>query len=147
MMKGVKKSYLKFIACIFIITIFFSGMCLDRVQACSGDNYAQSLQSVQDVLSNESVIIVTPEPSIDDSRPCTTEMLGNQVSYFVETIAVSSSVRSNIRLSDIMSDLQLTDSVNLYINAINIGSLNNEPQKFAVILNYIHEKDGKKQFS
>ena len=87
-----KKRTLRLINYIFIIAILLGTMYLDKVQAYSCDlfnenifsdtSYSYSCESTPDASFNSNIrynhecrVFATPEPSIDDSRPCTTQML------------------------------------------------------------------------
>lgn len=92
-LKVMKKRTLRLINYIFIIAILLGTMYLDKVQAYSCDlfnenifsdtSYSYSCESTPDASFNSNIrynhecrVFATPEPSIDDSRPCTTQMLG-----------------------------------------------------------------------
>ena len=63
-----KKSFKRLLSCIFIITFFLVGMCLDRANV--------SVPEVDSFSVSEAKVFATPEPSVSDTMPCTTEMLG-----------------------------------------------------------------------
>ena len=64
-----KKSFKRLLSCIFIITFFLVGMCLDRANV--------SVPEVDSFSVSEAKVFATPEPSVSDTMPCTTEMLEN----------------------------------------------------------------------
>ena len=63
-----KKSFKRLLSCIFVITFFLIGMCLDRARV--------NIPEVKSFSTSEAKVFATPEPSVSDTMPCTTEMLG-----------------------------------------------------------------------
>ena len=63
-----KKSFKRLLSCIFVITFFLIGMCLDRARV--------NIPEVDSFSVSEAKVFATPEPSVSDTMPCTTEMLG-----------------------------------------------------------------------
>lgn len=137
-----KKSFSTFISCIFIITIFFGGMCLDKVQVYSCDTFSDNYNTIS--TSNSSKVIATPMPSIDDSRPCTTEMLGNSSSNIIETIPARIGVRYITRFSEIILADILSDITNNSYHSTYIRTSEYPVSTATFVISYIHNKDGEK---
>ena len=127
-LKVMKKRTLRLINYIFIIAILLGTMYLDKVQAYSCDlfnenifsdtSYSYSCESTPDASFNSNIrynhecrVFATPEPSIDDSRPCTTQTLGNPNSNISETINIRTGIRYSARINAML--------ISAYYNADN----------------------------
>ena len=78
-----KKSFKRLLSCIFVITFFLIGMCLDRARV--------NIPEVDSFSVSEAKVFATPKASVSDTMPCTTEMLGlvrNQSPILQQTEAV-----------------------------------------------------------
>ena len=85
-----KKSFKRLLSCIFIITFFLVGMCLDRANV--------SVPEVDSFSVSEAKVFATPEPSVSDTMPCTTEMLGLVRTSITNLTADRSSSRNVLRI-------------------------------------------------
>ena len=85
-----KKSFKRLLSCIFIITFFLVGMCLDRANV--------SVPEVDSFSTSEAKVFATPEPSVSNSMPCTTEMLGLVRTSITNLTADKSSSRNVLRI-------------------------------------------------
>ena len=85
-----KKSFKRLLSCIFIITFFLVGMCLDRANV--------SVPEVDSFSTSEAKVFATPEPSVSDTMPCTTEMLGLVRTSVTNLTADRSSSRNVLRI-------------------------------------------------
>ena len=156
-----KKRTLRLINYIFIIAILLGTMYLDKVQAYSCDlfkenifsdtSYSYSCESTPDASFNSNIrynhecrVFATPEPSIDDSRPCTTQMLGNPNSNISESINIRTGIRYSARINAML--------ISAYYNADNNHehyftynrSTENLFSILTVVVDYIHNMDGEK---
>ena len=66
-----KKRCLRLLSCIFIIAMFFGGLCFYNVQTALTEISYETEADFHDFQ-----LITTPKSSINDYRPCTSEMLG-----------------------------------------------------------------------
>lgn len=146
---------------IFIIAVLLGTMCLDKVQAYSCDffndgivsstSYSYAYHGNSDADFNSDVrynheckVFATPEPSIDDSRPCTTQMLGNPNSNISESISIRTGIRYSARINALL--------ISAYLNADNSHehyltynrSMENLFSIQTIVVDYIHNMDGEK---
>lgn len=85
-----KRGFKRLLSCIFIITFFLTGMCLDKVQTYSPEVHSFSVREAQ--------MYATPEPSVNDSIPCTVEMLGYLKTSVSNPVIIRNSSRSLLRI-------------------------------------------------
>ena len=123
-----KKSFKRLLSCIFVITFFLIGMCLDRARV--------NIPEVDSFSVSEAKVFATPEPSVSDTMPCTTEMLG--------LVRTSSSSRNVLRIFQfLLCGLCEAIGISIYFKST---SVMHDPITCSttVTLNYIHQTDGKK---
>ena len=106
-----KKSFKRLLSCIFIITFFLVGMCLDRANV--------SVPEVDSFSVSEAKVFATPEPSVSDTMPCTTEMLGLVRTSITNLTADRSSSRNVLRIFMYI----INNIKQLYVEAINMNIL------------------------
>ncbi len=125
-----KKSFKRLLSCIFIITFFLVGMCLDRANV-----------SVPEV---EAKVFATPEPSVSDTMPCTTEMLGLVRTSITNLTADRSSSRNVLRIFQfLLCGLCAAIGISIYFKSTSVMH-DSITCSTTVTLNYIHQTDGKK---
>ena len=116
-----KKRCLRLLSCIFIIAMFFGGLCFYNVQTALTE------------ISYET-----------DYRPCTSEMLGNQTAITSENVLPRMGTRLLIRS---IAAVILHNNFNIdnfyHIYSFNY-SLDINPSYSTIIVDYIHKKDGSK---
>lgn len=161
MLKSMKKRTMRLINYMFIIAVLLGTICLDKVQT-----YSCSL-SVDNIFSNiscsynynsdsdagfnsdirynhECKVFATPEPSIDDSRPCTTQMLGNPNSNISESISIRTGIRYSARINALLISAYLNaDNNHEYYLTYN-RSMENLFSIQTIVVDYIHNTDGEK---
>ena len=89
-----KRGFKRLLSCIFIITLFLTGMCLDKAQTYSPEVRSFSVREAQ--------MYATPEPSVNDSIPCTVEMLGYLKTSVSNPVIIRNSSRSLLRISHLI---------------------------------------------
>lgn len=89
-----KRGFKRLLSCIFIITFFLTGMCLDKAQTYSPEVHSFSVREAQ--------MYATPEPSVNDSIPCTVEMLGYLKTSVSNPVIIRNSSRSLLRISHLI---------------------------------------------
>lgn len=87
-----KKRCLRLLSCIFIIAMFFGGLCFYNVQTALTEISYETEADFHDFQ-----LITTPKSSINDYRPCTSEMLGNQTAITSENVLPRTGTRLLIR--------------------------------------------------
>ena len=87
-----KKRCLRLLSCIFIIAMFFGGLCFYNVQTALTEISYETEADFHDFQ-----LITTPKSSINDYRPCTSEMLGNQTAITSENVLPRMGTRLLIR--------------------------------------------------
>ena len=85
-----KKSFKRLLSCIFVITFFLIGMCLDRARV--------NIPEVDSFSVSEAKVFATPKASVSDTMPCTTEMLGLVRTSITNLTADRSSSRNVLRI-------------------------------------------------
>ena len=137
-----------------MIIVLFGVMCLDKAQAyaydypSAGQNtytiYSESDNNYSSYSHNDCKVFATPQPSIDDSRPCTTQMLGNPNSNISENV----SIRTNIRYSARLYAMIMSDSSESLCNHEHYFAYNKSMENLfsiqTIVVNYIHNTDGDK---
>lgn len=155
-----KKRTSRLINYIFIIAVLLGTMCLDKVQAYSCDFFNDGIisntsysynygNSDADFNSNirynhECKIFETPEPSIDDSRPCTTQMLGNPNSNISESISIRTGIHYSARINALLISAYHKDDTNNEHYLTYNRSMENLFSIQTVVVDYIHNMDGEK---
>ena len=125
-----------FICCFLAALMLLFGMCLDITSTDSFLTYGAD--------SSSEVTITSPEATFSSSVACTQQMLGQDE----RTTSLSEAKRSNTSTSNRLS-------LSLHSVAFNVQShqphlstasieVSNELPCNAVVINYIHQKDGKK---
>ena len=110
-----KKSFKRLLSCIFIITFFLVGMCLDRANV-----------------------------SVSDTMPCTTEMLGLVRTSITNLTADRSSSRNVLRIFQfLLCGLCAAIGISIYFKSTGVMH-DSITCSTTVTLNYIHQTDGKK---
>ena len=164
LLSGMKKRILRLINYIFVIAILFGGMCLDKVEAYSSDMFADdvtagfvSVNSENNRLSSDyknstgfyssyddCKVFATPQPSINDSRPCTSQMLGNPNS----NISECASIRTGVRYTAKINALIMSDCSDGISNCEHYFTYNKSMENFfsiqTIVVDYIHNTDGEK---
>lgn len=87
-----KKRCLRLLSCIFIIAMFFGGLCFYNVQTALTEISYETEADFHDFQ-----LITTPKSSINDYRPCTSEMLGNQTAFTSENVLPRMGTRLLVR--------------------------------------------------
>ena len=124
-----KKSFKRLLSCIFIITFFLVGMCLDmaRVNIPEVDSFS-----------------VSPKASVSDTMPCTTEMLGLVRTSITNLTADRSSSRNVLRIFQfLLCGLCAAIGISIYFKSTGVMH-DSITCSTTVTLNYIHQTDGKK---
>lgn len=162
LLSGMKKRILRLINYIFVIAILFGGMCLDKVEAYSSDMFANdvtagfvSVNSENNRLSSDyknsigfyssyddCKVFATPQPSINDSRPCTSQMLGNPNSN------ISASIRTGVRYTAKINALIMSGCSDGISNCEHYFTYNKSMENLfsiqTIVVDYIHNTDGEK---
>lgn len=134
--KFVRLKYQKMIGFILVICMLFSGVCLEITKADSVSAYSVESHPVSQISSVQKKII--------NSDSCTIEMLG-----FRNASGVIGGAKQFSGNWEVNASLFLVYVDNLYQSMHNFSVAINIPQfpelyPKAVVLNYIHNKDGKK---
>ena len=123
-----KKSFKRLLSCIFVITFFLIGMCLDRARV-----------NIPEVNS-----FSTPKASVSDTMPCTTEMLGLVRTSITNLTADRSSSRNVLRIFQfLLCGLCAAIGISIYFKSTGVMH-DSITCSTTVTLNYIHQTDGKK---
>ena len=124
-----KKSFKRLLSCIFIITFFLVGMCLDRANV--------SVPEVDSFSVSEAKVFATPEPSV-------TEMLGLVRTSITNLTADRSSSRNVLRIFQfLLCGLCAAIGISIYFKSTGVMH-DSITCSTTVTLNYIHQTDGKK---
>ena len=131
-----KKSFKRLLSCIFIITFFLVGMCLDRANV--------SVPEVNSFSTSEAKVFATPKASVSDTMPCTTEMLGLVRSSITNLTADRrSSTNVLLILHFLLCVLCAAIGISIYFKSTSVVH-DSITLSTTVTLNYIHQTDGKK---
>jgi len=131
-----KKSFKKLLSCIFVITFFLIGMCLDRARV--------NTPEVNSFSTSEAKVFATPKASVSDTMPCTTEMLGLVRISITNLTADRSSSRNVLRIFQfLLCGLCAAIGISIYFKSTGVMH-DSVTCSTTVALNYIHQTDGKK---
>lgn len=131
-----KKSFKRLLSCIFVITFFLIGMCLDRARV--------NIPEVKSFSTSEAKVFATPEPSVSDTMPCTTVMLGLVRTSITNLTADRSSSRNVLRIFQfLLCGLCAAIGISIYFKSTGVVH-DSITCSTTVTLNYIHQTDGKK---
>ena len=131
-----KKSFKRLLSCIFVITFFLIGMCLDRARV--------NIPEVDSFSVSEAKVFATPEPSVSDTMPCTTEMLGLVSTSITNLTADRGSSRNVLRIFQfLLCGLCAAIGISIYFKSTGVVH-DSITLSATVTLNYIHQTDGKK---
>ena len=134
-----KKRCLRLLSCIFIIAMFFGGLCFYNVQTALTEISYETEADFHDFQ-----LITTPKSSINDYRPCTSEMLGNQTAITSENVLPRTGTRLLIR-SIVAVFLHNNFNIDNFYHIYSFNySLDINPSYSTIIVDYIHKKDGSK---
>lgn len=131
-----KKSFKRLLSCIFVITFFLIGMCLDRARV--------NIPEVDSFSVSEAKVFATPKASVSDTMPCTTEMLGLVGTSITNLTADRSSSRNVLRIFQfLLCGLCAAIGISIYFKQTGVMH-DSITCSTTVTLNYIHQTDGKK---
>ena len=131
-----KKSFKRLLSCIFVITFFLIGMCLDRARV--------NIPEVNSFSTSEVKVFATPKASVSDTMPCTTEMLGLVRTSITNLTADRSSSRNVLRIFQfLLCGLCAAIGISIYFKSTGVVH-DSITLSTTVTLNYIHQTDGKK---
>lgn len=131
-----KKSFKRLLSCIFVITFFLIGMCLDRARV--------NIPEVKSFSISEAKVFATPKASVSDTMPCTTEMLGLVRTSITNLTADRSSSRNVLRIFQfLLCGLCAAIGISIYFKSTGVVH-DSITLSATVTLNYIHQTDGKK---
>lgn len=131
-----KKSFKRLLSCIFVITFFLIGMCLDRARV--------NIPEVDSFSTSEAKVFATPKASVSDTMPCTTEMLGLVRTSVTNLTADRGSSRNVLRIFQfLLCGLCAAIGISIYFKSTGVVHDSITPST-TVTLNYIHQTDGKK---
>lgn len=131
-----KKSFKRLLSCIFVITFFLIGMCLDRARV--------NIPEVDSFSTSEANVFATPKASVSDTVPCTTEMLGIVRTSISNLAARNSSSRNVLRIFQfLLCGLCAVTGTSIYFKQTGV-MYDSVTCSTTVTLNYIHQTDGKK---
>ena len=131
-----KKSFKRLLGCIFVITFFLIGMCLDRARV--------NIPEVKSFSISEAKVFATPKASVSDTMPCTTEMLGLVRTSITNLTADRSSSRNVLRIFQfLLCGLCAAIGISIYFKSTGVVH-DSITLSTTVTLNYIHQTDGKK---
>ena len=134
-----KKRCLRLLSCIFIIAMFFGGLCFYNVQTALTEISYETEADFHDFQ-----LITTPKSSINDYRPCTSEPLGPPPAPPPAPALPRMGTRLLIRS---IAAVILHNNFNIdnfyHIYSFNY-SLDINPSYSTIIVDYIHKKDGSK---
>lgn len=131
-----KKSFKRLLSCIFVITFFLIGMCLDRARV--------NIPKVDSFSVSEAKVFATPKASVSDTMPCTTEMLGLVRTSITNLTADRGSSRNVLRIFQfLLCGLCAAIGISIYFKSTGVVH-DSITLSATVTLNYIHQTDGKK---
>lgn len=131
-----KKSFKRLLSCIFVITFFLIGMCLDRARV--------NIPEVNSFSTSEAKVFATPKASVSDTMLCTTEMLGLVRTSITNLTADRSSSRNVLRIFQfLLCGLCAAIGISIYFKSTGVMH-DSITCSTTVTLNYIHQTDGKK---
>lgn len=131
-----KKSFKRLLSCIFIITFFLVGMCLDMARV--------NIPEVDSFSVSEAKVFATPKASVSDTMSCTTEMLGLVRTSITNLTADRSSSRNVLRIFQfLLCGLCAAIGISIYFKLTGVMH-DSITCSTTVTLNYIHQTDGKK---
>ena len=131
-----KKSFKRLLSCIFVITFFLIGMCLDRARV--------NIPEVKSFSISEAKVFATPKASVSDTMPCTPEMLGLVRTSITNLTADRSSSRNVLRIFQfLLCGLCAAIGISIYFKSTSVMH-DSITCSTTVTLNYIHQTDGKK---
>ena len=131
-----KKSFKRLLSCIFIITFFLVGMCLDMARV--------NIPEVDSFSVSEAKVFSTPKASVSDTMPCTAEMLGLVRTSITNLTADRSSSRNVLRIFQfLLCGLCAAIGISIYFKSTGVMH-DSITCSTTVTLNYIHQTDGKK---
>ena len=131
-----KKSFKRLLSCIFVITFFLIGMCLDRARV--------NIPEVDSFSVSEAKVLATPKASVSDTMPCTTEMLGLVRTSITNLTADRSSSRNVLRIFQfLLCGLCAAIGISIYFKQTGVIH-DSITCSTTVTLNYIHQANGKK---
>ena len=131
-----KKSFKRLLSCIFVITFFLIGMCLDRARV--------NIPEVDSFSVSEAKVFATPKASVSDTMLCTTEMLGLVRTSITNLTADRSSSRNVLRIFQfLLCGLCAAIGISIYFKSTGVMH-DSITCSTTVTLNYIHQTDGKK---
>ena len=131
-----KKSFKRLLSCIFVITFFLIGMCLDRARV--------NIPEVDSFSVSEAKVFATPKASVSDTMPCTTEMLGLVRTSITNLTADRSSSRNVLRIFQfLLCGLCAAIGISIYFKQTGVIH-DSITCSTTVTLNYIHQKKKKK---
>ena len=121
---------------LLLLCIFFSGMCLEETKA---DSYFGCTSE-----NTGNLFIDSQNSQIINSESCTTEMLGLRGASYVKNVRNSSCNRNDLRASLFLA--YVDEFIHRFSNFHTAACTVQFPELYgrAVVLKYIHEKDGKK---
>lgn len=131
-----KKSFKRLLSCIFVITFFLIGMCLDKARV--------NIPEVDSFSVSEAKVFATPKASVSDTMPCTTEMLGLVRTSITNLTADRGSSRNVLRIFQfLLCGLCAAIGISIYFKSTGVVH-DSITLSATVTLNYIHQTDGKK---
>ena len=131
-----KTIFKRLLSCIFVITFFLIGMCLDRARV--------NIPEVNSFSTSEAKVFATPKASVSDTMPCTTEMLGLVRTSITNLTADRSSSRNVLRIFQfLLCGLCAAIGISIYFKQTGVMH-DSITCSTTVTLNYIHQTDGKK---
>lgn len=127
----------QFISVVLIICIILTGICFDNIEMDCFDAFKNNTTSSPNVWADDECVL--------DIDACTAEMLGTRNTVLSQQVAFKS--LNNIKYSRLLYSLFVGNSYVQNLSSFNatskLVSLRSETN-FAVILSFIHDKDGKK---
>lgn len=132
-----RQRYTRFICCILALIMAFTGMCMDAKQA---DSFLEC--STLDNPKKSSIIAY--DDTITYEELCTQRMLGISDLAFVNYPVEHHNIRIKIRSSLFFCAIVLCILRHISLQMAEENICVSKTHTKAIILNYIHEKDGKK---
>ena len=103
-----------------------------------------NIPEVDSFSTSEAKVFATPEPSVSDTMPCTTEMLGLVRTSVTNLTADRSSSRNVLRIFQfLLCGLCAAIGISIYFKSTGVMH-DSIICSTTVTLNYIHQTDGKK---
>lgn len=133
-----RQRYTRFISCILALILAFTGMCMDAKQA---DSFLEC--STFDS-QKETSIILEHDDTITYENLCTQRMLGISDLLFTHNFARYHNVQTKSRSSLVSFVIALCILIHIIRQMAEENICVSKTYVKAIILNYIHEKDGKK---